>query len=195
MHHPHLHLGRYFWAGIFLIMAIVLADQYTKWLVMESALRIEGDMLPFTEWFFHLDRISYFIVDREKFNTIAVAPFFNLVMVWNQGISFGLFDSNSPYVAMGLIGISLIISLMLVIWLALTHSALRSVAIGLVVGGAVGNVIDRVRFGAVADFLDFYWGQWHWPAFNLADSAIVVGAFLLALTLLRPSLHPDVVDV
>lgn len=195
MHHPQFHLGRYFWTGVFLILAIVLADQYTKWLVLESTLRIEGQMLPFTEWFFHQNKISYFIVDREKFNTIAVTPFLNLVMVWNQGISFGLFDSNSPFMAMGLVGISLIISLMLVIWLALTHSALRSAAIGLIVGGAVGNVIDRVRFGAVADFLDFYVGSWHWPAFNLADSAIVVGAFIMAWTLARPAVHSDVVDV
>jgi signal peptidase II len=79
----------------------------------------------------------------------------------------------------------------LVFWLSRVESPFLAVAIGLVIGGAIGNVIDRIRFGAVVDFLDFYIGSWHWPAFNIADSAICVGvaAMLLDGLLLRREAH------
>jgi signal peptidase II len=69
----------------------------------------------------------------------------------------------------------------LMVWLWRTSSLLVGLALGLIAGGAVGNVIDRLRFGAVTDFLDFHWGEWHFPAFNLADSAITVGVGLLVI--------------
>ena len=194
MNHPS-RLGQYFWYGLAAVVAIVLVDQYTKWMIIESTLRIDGKMLPFTEWFFTRNHISYFVIDREKFNTIALAPFLNLVMVWNQGISFGMFDSNSPVVMMALIGISLLVSLGLFIWLALSHSKMHAFAVSLIVGGALGNVIDRVRFGAVADFLDFHWNDMHWPAFNVADSAIVLGAFILTVVIMGTSPHNSSTDV
>jgi signal peptidase II len=81
------------------------------------------------------------------------------------------------------------ISAALAIWLKNANERLLAAGLGLVIGGAVGNVIDRIRFGAVVDFLDFHWGDFHWPAFNLADSAITVGVVLLVLDALktRPS--------
>ena len=110
---------------------------------------------------------------------IEVTSFFNLVMAWNRGISFSLFCSDwaaGPYVWAGL---AVVVAIALGWWLGRVRHTLTAVALGLVIGGALGNAIDRLRLGAVADFLDFHWQGWHWPAFNLADSAISVGIVLL----------------
>ncbi len=186
MVHQNLKAGRYFIPGLFLALIVLALDQYSKWFMLEQFLRLEGEMLPFKDWFFRRDPISYFLTEREKFKTIEVAPFFNLVMVWNPGISFGMLgkSGNANIMSMILVATSLLISLFLVIWLALSRRKMHSLAIGLIVGGALGNVIDRVRFGAVADFLDFHWKDLHWPAFNVADSCIVVGALFLILDMI-----------
>ena len=108
-----------------------------------------------------------------------MTSFFNLVMAWNRGISFSLFRSDwaaGPYVWAGL---AVAVAIALGWWLGRVRHMLTAVALGLVIGGALGNAIDRLRLGAVADFLDFHWQGWHWPAFNLADSAISVGIVLL----------------
>ncbi|MCH7555668.1 MAG: signal peptidase II [Proteobacteria bacterium] len=111
---------------------------------------------------------------------IEVLPFFNLVLVWNQGISFGIFGGGLlPPWLLG--GVALAVALALVIWLRKAETRLLAATIGLVIGGALGNVVDRFRFGAVADFLDFHWAGYHWPAFNLADAAISVGVVILLL--------------
>lgn len=115
-----------------------------------------------------------------------ITSFFNLVLVYNRGISFGLFNQApveaQPYI---FLGISVIISCALLVWLFRTRSALIVTALAMVIGGAIGNAIDRVLHGAVIDFLDFYVtiGSWvyHWPAFNVADSAIVCGVGLILL--------------
>ena len=108
-----------------------------------------------------------------------VLPFFNLVLVWNRGVSFGMFGSASvPWL---LSGIALAVVVGLLVWLRRTDNGLVALGLALVIGGALGNVIDRIRFGAVIDFLDFHAFGWHWPAFNLADSAICVGAVVLVL--------------
>jgi signal peptidase II len=111
----------------------------------------------------------------------VVAPFFNLVLTWNRGMSFGLFNRDSPWNAALFSALAVVIVTALLIWLWRTESALVAAGIGLVSGGAVGNVIDRLRLGAVTDFLDFHWGDWHFATFNLADSAITVGVGLLLL--------------
>ena len=116
---------------------------------------------------------------------IPVLPFFNLVMVWNRGVSFGMFGGGAVP-AWALILLSALIVAMLVAWLRQVDNSWAAVAIGLVIGGAVGNVIDRVIHGAVADFLDFHLGGYHWPAFNLADSAITIGVVLLLAESLFP---------
>lgn len=115
---------------------------------------------------------------------LALTPFFNLVLVWNTGVSFSLFQGLGVEGRFVLIALALAISAALVVW---TRGLLRrgeaggrmAVATGLVLGGAIGNVIDRLRYGAVADFLDFHAFGYHWPAFNLADSAISVGIALI----------------
>jgi signal peptidase II len=112
---------------------------------------------------------------------IEVLPFFNLVTVWNYGISFGLFNTGSAGGSVVFVGLALAIVVALLVWLRSVTAPLIAVALGLVIGGAIGNVIDRLRFGAVFDFLDFHVAGWHWPAFNVADSAICVGVFLLCI--------------
>jgi signal peptidase II len=112
---------------------------------------------------------------------VEVLPFFNLVTVWNYGISFGLFNTGSAGGSVVFVGLALAIVVALLVWLRNVTAPLIAVALGLVIGGAIGNVIDRLRFGAVFDFLDFHIAGWHWPAFNVADSAICVGVFLLCI--------------
>lgn len=112
---------------------------------------------------------------------IPVTPFFNLVMGWNRGISFGLFDGDSVINVWILPLVALAIVAALVVWLRRVQGAWLVWAIGLVIGGALGNVVDRLRFGAVADFLDFHVAGYHWPAFNVADSGITVGVTMLVL--------------
>jgi signal peptidase II len=121
----------------------------------------------------------------------AIAPFFNLVLTYNRGISFGLFNTPGGMNVLLFPLLAAVIVTMLILWLRRVESPFLAVAIGLVIGGAVGNVIDRVRLGAVVDFLDFYVGAWHWPAFNAADSAICLGvaAMLLDGLLLRREAH------
>jgi signal peptidase II len=110
--------------------------------------------------------------------SIEVLPFFNLTMVWNEGISFGMFHGTGIWI---LVGLSLIITAIFSVWLTRATVWLQAVSLALVIGGAIGNVIDRLRFGAVADFFDFHALGWHYPAFNIADCAIVVGIALLVI--------------
>ena len=112
---------------------------------------------------------------------IPVTPFFNLVLGHNRGVSFGFFDGNSPLNQWLLSLVALAITATLVIWLARIDKPWVAVALGLIIGGAIGNVIDRLADGAVVDFLDFHWGEHHWPAFNVADTGITIGAAALIL--------------
>jgi signal peptidase II len=112
---------------------------------------------------------------------IEVLPFFNLVTVWNYGISFGMFNNGSAGASIIFVVLAVAIVAALLLWLRSANHPLVSTALGLVIGGALGNVIDRLRFGAVFDFLDFHLGGWHWPAFNVADAAISVGVVLLCI--------------
>ncbi|MDR3518366.1 MAG: signal peptidase II [Azospirillaceae bacterium] len=114
-------------------------------------------------------------------HTVAVTSFFNLVLAWNRGISFSLMPDGGglgPYL---LSGLALVIAAGLLVWLRGIERVFLAAAIGLVLGGAVGNVIDRLRFGAVTDFLDFHLFGWHWYAFNVADSGISVGVALILI--------------
>lgn len=174
--------GRFFLTGLVLIVSTILADQYSKWLVLETMLRKVGDKPDFAKWFTTPQPLQFFIDQQESYNTVVLAPFLNLIMVWNQGVSFGMFSSDNPNTALLLIGLSLTISIFMIIWLSIASSRLIGFALSLVVGGAVGNVLDRLRFGAVADFIDVHFQGHHWPAFNLADSCIVIGVFLLVLS-------------
>ncbi|MBL9033427.1 MAG: signal peptidase II [Rhodospirillaceae bacterium] len=110
---------------------------------------------------------------------IPVAPFFSLVERYNTGISFSLFATDHDIGPWIFAALAAAIALGLLVWLSQTAERLPAIGLALVIGGAIGNVIDRVRIGAVMDFLLFYWRDWAWPAFNLADSAITVGVALL----------------
>lgn len=110
---------------------------------------------------------------------IPLLPFFSLVHVENTGVAFGLFQNRNALLA----GLGLLLAAGLAVYGArmLRHDRISGLALAGVVGGAVGNLIDRVWFGRVTDFLDFFVGSLHWPAFNVADSAICVGAAVLLL--------------
>lgn len=112
---------------------------------------------------------------------IEITSNFNLVLGWNRGVSFGLFNQDSTYGPYILTAVALAIVIGLSIWLWKSTTHWSAIALGLVIGGAIGNVIDRIQYGAVVDFLDFHAFGYHWPAFNVADSAICVGAVLLIL--------------
>jgi len=118
---------------------------------------------------------------------IEVTGFFNLVLVGNRGVSFGMFSSGAPWVQPAFAAFAGAIAVFLSIWLYRAENRLLAASLGLVISGAVGNAIDRLWHGAVIDFLDFHYADYHWPAFNVADSAITIGAALLILdTLLEP---------
>ncbi len=111
---------------------------------------------------------------------VEVLPFFNLVMVWNRGVSFGLLGDAglAPYLMAGIAGLVVI---GLVVWLARVAQRLLAGSIGLIIGGALGNIVDRLVYGAVADFVDLHAGGYHWPTFNVADAAITVGVAVMLI--------------
>lgn len=106
---------------------------------------------------------------------VAVTPFFELILVWNQGISYGLLQQDSNLGRFALIGFAIVTSLALLVWLSQVTSKLVAAAIGLIIGGAVGNALDRIVHGAVADFFSFHAFGYQWYIFNIADVAIVAG--------------------
>jgi signal peptidase II len=114
--------------------------------------------------------------DRE-----TITSFFNIALTFNRGISFGLFNDGAGLNALVFSVAAAAIVALLIFWLSRASSPFLAVAIGLIIGGAVGNVIDRLRLGAVVDFLDVHVGGLHWPAFNLADSAICIGVAVMLL--------------
>lgn len=139
--------------GLLVALPVILVDQLTKWWILSA-----------------LSDPPY---------SVVVTGFFNLVLVWNRGVSFGMFNLTADWGPFLLSGLAIFISICLVIWLRRVESRLVATALGLVLGGALGNVIDRFVHGAVVDFLDFHAAGHHWPAFNVADSAITVGVALL----------------
>ena len=129
-----------------------------------------------------IDQISKKIIIGMIFNpyrVIEVTSFFNLVPVYNTGISFGLFNTGSELGRWILVLVAIALIIVLFIWLFRTKSVYVVICLVLVLGGALSNLVDRIIIGAVIDFLDFHLLGFHWPAFNLADSCIVVGALLL----------------
>jgi signal peptidase II len=139
--------------GLLVAVLVLLLDQASKWailtLVMEPARQIE------------------------------LTPFFNLVLAWNRGVSFSLLAGDSAVMPYALAALALAASVALFWWLGRVGQVMLAAALGLVMGGAMGNAIDRLRFGAVMDFLDVHAAGYHWPAFNLADSGITVGVALI----------------
>lgn len=148
--------------GLGLALVLLAADQASKWWILE-------------------------VVRLPELGRVYVLPFLNLTMVWNRGVTFGLLQGDAWWHAYLLAAIACLVVGLLLLWLARAENRLVSLALGLVLGGAVGNVIDRLRFGAVVDFIDLHAFGWHWYVFNVADSAIVIGVgLLLSDALLRP---------
>ncbi len=132
---------------------------------------------------FLLDQWSKFAILQQpglsRLNEIEITSFFNLVLVFNRGVSFGMFaGQDQPLI---LIGVSLAILAILVGWLWRNTSMMVALGIGSIIGGALGNITDRVRYGMVVDFLDFHIANLHWPAFNIADSFVFIGVVVLCI--------------
>lgn len=133
---------------------------------------------------FVLDQFSKFFVFRflaENGAPFKVNDWFNLVAAFNKGVSFSMFDDGGPWGRMVLIVFALAIVAFLLWWMKDEVSTFVCVCLGFIIGGAMGNVTDRLRLGAVYDFLDFHIGLYHWPAFNAADSFICIGTLFIIL--------------
>ena len=132
-----------------------------------------------------LDQWSKHIVDgsMQLYQSIPVIPYFSLTYVHNTGAAFSFLSQAGGWQRWFFAGLALTVSVVITIWLARLkkHEILLAVALSLVLGGAVGNLIDRLLYGYVIDFLDVYYQDWHWPAFNIADSAITLGVSLMLL--------------
>jgi signal peptidase II len=145
-----MQMSKHVWQGLGLAALVAALDQLSKWIIVAHV------MNPPVQ--------------------IEVTSFFNLVLAHNRGVSFGMFAAGSELGKWILVGLALMISGFLVRWLFQSSSPFSIIALGLILGGAVGNVIDRVLVGAVVDFLDFHAFGTHWPAFNVADTTIFLGA-------------------
>ena len=140
------------WGAATAVLAFVL-DQATKWWVLTH------------------------LMDPPR--VTPVTPFFNLVLGWNRGVTFGLLAADHPSTPWLLSSLAFAVIAGLVVWTTRDRRPGMATSVGLIAGGALGNVVDRLRHGAVTDFLDFHAAGYHWPAFNLADTAIVIGVALL----------------
>ena len=153
-------VGRAALAGAALFIALTI-DFVTKWLIVNIV------MIPP--------------------HMIKITPFFNLVLGFNTGVSFGMFREFFVEQPLLLAAIMAAITAGLLVWAVRTTRRIETFALGLIAGGVAGNVVDRVRHGAVTDFLDLHVGDWHWPAFNMADVMITVGVVLLITGSLWPA--------
>lgn len=148
--------------ALLLALLVIVLDQASKWLILE--------------------------VVMQPPRVVPLTGFFNLVLTYNTGVSFGLLGGQRDWQPWLLSGLALIIVAALLLWLRRQERPLPALAVGLIAGGAIGNVIDRLLHRAVVDFLDLHVAGWHWPAFNIADSAITIGVALLLLDGLFPGL-------
>ncbi len=163
--HPSLNRSAA-WAGklrfLFVSLGVIALDQWTKWL-------IEAHLPQHTA-------------------QTVIPGFFNLTHVRNTGVAFGLFAAQGMSGGswlLTLLGLAALAAVAVYFWFASPHDRLLLLSLSLVVGGAVGNLIDRMSSGAVTDFLDVYVGTYHWPSFNVADSAISIGIALMAIDSFR----------
>ncbi len=132
-----------------------------------------------------LDQLSKQLVETSLlvYETIPLMPFFNLTLAYNEGAAFSFLSDQGGWQRWLFALLAMGVSLVLITWLRrlTVQERLLAAALSLIIGGALGNLIDRLLFGHVIDFLDFYYKSWHWPAFNVADSAIFIGVVLFLL--------------
>jgi signal peptidase II len=169
--------------GIFLSLLVVglaLIDQISKWWVIERYYKprvfesIEASQ-PFFPWLTRLGQ------DQFPATHLEMTSFFNMVMVWNKGVSFGMFASGHDYMPFILSGAALALCAVLIVWMVRAKHWTTLIPLAMIVAGAIANVWDRIRFGGVADFFDFHYRGMHYPAFNIADCCIVMGVIALAI--------------
>lgn len=141
--------------GVYLAAFVALLDQGSKWWIVNEVMQPP--------------------------RLVPVTPFLNFTLHLNKGVTFGMFNHGHPYMPYVFVGVAVVILLLLLRWLIRTTSGPVAVALGLVMGGAIGNIVDRVNYGGVVDFLDFHAFGYHWYAFNVADAAIVCGVGILLL--------------
>jgi signal peptidase II len=165
---------RIFWMS--LAALIILCDQISKWAMTEVIFRpyLNLPAQGFTDWYINTP-------ERLDFLSIPITSFFNLVMVWNTGVSFGMLGDHGANAPIILIALASVITIIFLIWMMRISDHLHGICFAMIIGGAVGNIIDRARFGAVIDFLDFHLYGYHWPAFNIADMSVVMGVGLLVI--------------
>jgi signal peptidase II len=136
-----------------------------------------------------LDQLSKYVVSDflRLYETVAVLPFFSITLLHNPGAAFSFLASAGGWQHWLFTFIALVVSVAIIVWLRRLPAAdkWQAAALSLILGGALGNVIDRLRLGYVVDFLDLYFQKWHWPPFNVADSAITVGVAILLMATLR----------
>ena len=152
----HVTRPRHFGAGLLAALLVLLADQASKWAILRP-------------------------LDLPVRGQIVLAPVLNLTMVWNRGVTFGLLTGLGAWGSWLLVAVALAVVGALGMWLCRAESRVVAIALGAIAGGAISNVIDRLRFGAVVDFIDAHIGGWHWYVFNVADAAIVCGVAALVI--------------
>ncbi|MES2729181.1 MAG: signal peptidase II [Pseudomonadota bacterium] len=158
-----------------IILAALFLDQLTKWAAWEYQKFGNIAATDFWAW------LTTFPAIQVIYDGHYVTPFLNLVTVWNRGVSFGFLAGRDDWRVYFLVGMALVLIAIMAVWLVRAQTRLMMIALSMIIGGALGNIVDRLRFGAVADFIDFHIGSWHYPAFNGADSFIVVGVCLIVL--------------
>jgi len=159
-------------------MERVRRDTLRKWMILACIIIIA-------------DQITKMIASSElvMYKAVAVMPMFNLTLMHNEGAAFSFLHDAGGWQRWLFTAISLIVSVVLVFWIKnlKPEEKYQALAYSLVLGGAVGNLIDRVRFGYVVDFIEIYYKQYSWPAFNIADSAICIGVVVLIIDTLFPN--------
>lgn len=135
------------------------------------------------------DQISKQLAESaiQLYERVPLLPYLNLTLTYNRGAAFSFLSDQGGWQRWFFSVLAMVVTVVLVVWLRQLDRANRwtAISLSLIIGGAVGNLIDRLLFGHVIDFIDLYYGQWHWPAFNVADSAITVGVVMMLLEAFR----------
>ncbi|HEY2619651.1 MAG TPA: signal peptidase II [Acetobacteraceae bacterium] len=150
--------------GIGAALVVLAADQASKWWILD-------------------------VIRLPDLGQVVLLPVLNLTMVWKSGVTFGLLTGFGEWSYLLLAAVALGVVAALGVWLRRAESRLVAIALGAIVGGALSNVVDRLRFGAVVDFIHAHVGGWSWYVFNLADAAIVCGVAALILASLLPRMR------